>query len=114
MKKIIVLSAILAMGWTSCTFEKGEAPSLGCSIMSYTTDIQPIIMAKCATAGCHIAGASQGDFTVFTEFKAKADGGLVKNRVFVTKDMPPAGSPPLTEDELRKLNCWLEQGAQNN
>jgi uncharacterized membrane protein len=83
--------------------------------MSYSTDIQPIIAAKCATSGCHVAGGTGvGDFSTYTDLKAKVDGGQINNRVYQVKDMPPAGNPQLSQDELDRLKCWIQQGAQNN
>ncbi|MFL5764570.1 MAG: hypothetical protein ACJ77K_11565 [Bacteroidia bacterium] len=115
MKKKLFLFSTLLLSIASCTFEKGEAPTLGCSVMSFSTDIQPIINAKCATAGCHVSGGTgPGDFTLYLDLKGKIDGGIFKHRVFDLKDMPQAGSPPLTEDEIHRLKCWVEQGAPNN
>jgi len=115
MKRIIAISLAVSSGLASCTKERGEVPSLGCTNMSYAADIQPITAAKCATAGCHVSGgAGPGDFTQYGDFKAKVDAGMVNNRLFVTKDMPPGGSPQLSQEELNKIKCWMEQGAQNN
>jgi hypothetical protein len=115
MKKSLLLFAICSMGVISCTNDKGEAPTLGCTPMSYTADIMPIVTAKCATTGCHVSGGTgTGDFTTYAGFKAKVDGGQLNNRLYIAKDMPPGGSPQLSQEELDKIKCWMEQGAQNN
>ncbi|HEY0030733.1 MAG TPA: cytochrome c [Bacteroidia bacterium] len=108
---IIFISSLLM---ASCTFEKAQPLPVGCTTtIFYATDIQPMINSKCVS--CHTAGGTgTGDFTSYTGLKAKAESGSLNTRVFVLKDMPPAGNPQLTEDELSKLKCWIEQGAPNN
>lgn len=113
MKKIFLIAALSSFLLISCTFEKSQPLPAGCTTtMFYVIDIKPIIDAKCVT--CHTTGAIQGDFTDFNILKTKIDAGSFKNRVFIQKDMPQAGSPQLTEEELGKLKCWLDQGAPNN
>lgn len=113
MKRIFLIATLTSLLYTSCTFEKTEALTLGCdATMSYATDIKPIIDAKCVT--CHSTGASQGDFQTYAVVKSKVDNTSFNNRLFIAKDMPPGGSPALTEAELGKIKCWLEQGALDN
>lgn len=112
MKKVFFIATLSTLLYSSCTFEKSEALTLGCdATMSYATDIMPIIDAKCVS--CHTTGASQGDFQNYAVVKTKVDNGTFINRLFTVKDMPQGG-PALPEDELRKLKCWVEQGALNN
>lgn len=113
MKRIFLIATLSTLLFSSCTFEKSEALTVGCdATMSYATDIKPIIDAKCVT--CHTTGASQGDFQTYAVVKVKVDNGTFNNRVFVAKDMPPGGNPQLTADELQKIKCWMDQGAQDN
>ena len=114
MKRIFLLAALSTLLYSSCTFEKSEPLTVGCdATMFYATDIKPIIDSKCVT--CHFAGGSgTGDFTDFAVLKSKVDIGVFKTRLFDLKDMPPGGNPQPTADELQKIKCWMEQGAQNN
>ena len=112
MKKVLLIATLSTLLYSSCTFEKTEALTLGCdTTISYSTDIQPIIDSKCVS--CHTTGASQGDFQIYAVVKSKVDNGAFQNRLFTLKDMPQGG-PALPEEELRKLKCWVEQGALNN
>ncbi len=114
MKKTLLIFAVYSFLLVSCTFEKAKPLPVGCSTtMFYATDIKPIIDSKCVT--CHISGGSgTGDFTNFNELNEKINTGIFNTKVFILKDMPQSGSPQLTEDELGKLSCWLDQGAPNN
>lgn len=112
MKKVLVVFVgIFILFASSCTFEKAEPLSVGCSTpVSYSADIDTIIVAQCE--GCHFAGAAEGDFSDFNVLKSKVDAGVFKNRVFTLKNMPQGGS--LSPEDLGKLRCWVEQGAPNN
>lgn len=116
MKKFLLLFAVLLI-WSSCTYEKGEIPVLvpkECdSTISYASQIAPLTTTYCN--GCHSAGGTgTGDFTTYAGLKLKADNGSLKTRVVDVKDMPQAGSPPLSDAERKLIKCWIEQGALNN
>jgi uncharacterized membrane protein len=101
----------------SCTSEKVTPTPVECTdSIHFTHDVLPILTNKCGVAGCHDSDPnnSTGDFTSYTDVKIKADAGLIRNRLLVVKDMPPAGNASPTELELQKINCWLKQGAKNN
>ncbi len=86
--------------------------------VSFDTDIQPIINTKCAITGdggCHNGGNGPAlDWRVFNNFQGHAS--QVKDRV--TRPVGTAGHMPkigsLTDDQIRLLVCWVEQGAQDN
>lgn len=84
---------------------------------SYINDIKPIVDATCALAGCHEANFINGDFTTYDGLKAKATSGKLIERAVEDKDMPPANSNgplELTEEQIKLINCWVEDGAPNN
>jgi len=97
---------------TACEYEKLQPFGVGCdSEVSCKNEVMPIINARCVS--CHFAGSGQSDFTSWPGLKAAADNGSIYNRTAVIKDMP-LGGPALTDDELKKIDCWLKQGAKNN
>ncbi|MBA3705438.1 MAG: hypothetical protein H0W84_05925 [Bacteroidetes bacterium] len=119
MKKNIGFILSLVFFIASCTYEKGELPAPKkinpCdTIVSYSAVIYPIVTARCAIPGCHTAGAFNGDYTTYLGLKAKADNGTLKNAVVVLRTMPKPGKTPLTEYQISKINCWIEQGSPNN
>ncbi|MFT7606221.1 MAG: hypothetical protein ACI8VT_003821 [Saprospiraceae bacterium] len=84
---------------------------------SYMTDIKPIIDATCALAGCHVAGFVNGDYTTYAGLKAKVDNGSLLRRAVEDKDMPSpdtTGPTSLSTDQIKLINCWIEDGAPNN
>jgi len=83
--------------------------------ITYAADVKPIILNYCATPLCHASsGAGPGDYTQYNIVKFTVDQGLFQNRTFVLKDMPPPPDVPLHDSLIRKLKCWIDNGALNN
>jgi hypothetical protein len=107
---------------SSCTFKKVELPEPPAPInqshcdsvaATFSGKVNPIIQAKCAIPGCHVAGTGvPGNFSSYSGVKQKVDNGSFENRTITLKDMPPAG--PLPANEIDILKCWLSDGAKNN
>lgn len=90
--------------------------------VGYRLDIAPFLRRKCATSGCH----GEADLLQrVTPGKARtspliwAIEGRNTSRPWdrpaaakPVKKMPPAGSPPLTEDEGRALIEWIDLGGR--
>ncbi len=81
-------------------------------LVSYKKSIMPIVEAKCAVSGCHIQGFHEGDFTIFEELKKQADRGKIRRLVIDNRSMPP--DQPLDAKEIKLIDTWLKQGANNN
>ncbi len=81
---------------------------------SYMTDVDPIVLARCAITGCHVAGTGLPDYTIFSEFQSRAHNnpGGVRQRVKID-DMPRSGNP-LTAEEKAAIFCWIDEGALDN
>ena len=108
-----ILVVLLEVG---CYYDKEQDlyPNSFCSTdnITYNSTIEPIILRRCATPGCHVAGGAPGDFTIYSEVKSKVDNGRFNSLVIVNKSMPPSG--PLSSCELNKLDLWIKAGAPNN
>ncbi len=82
------------------------------SVVSFATDIMPMIQGNCVS-GCHVAGGTGvGIFENYAEVKAKVDNGSMNNRVVVVRDMPPANA--LTDCQILQMQAWILNGAPNN
>lgn len=116
MKKLLLLPIFAAFFLGSCTFEKAVPLPSGCTTtMYYATDIKPFIDSKCVVCHSNVPTYMNADnFMDFNVLKEKINDGTLKDRVFNKKDMAPPGAEQLTEAELGKLRCWIDQGAPNN
>ncbi len=98
----------------SCKKDKLPEPTTdaACDTLmpTYQNAIKAILDAKCAVAGCHTPGFGSGDFSTYESMLPRLDNGAFRRRTLDQRDMPPAGSPQLTEEELLLIECWLEAG----
>ena len=92
--------------------------------VSFQEDIQPILAAECALAGCHAApGAAGLDLTNYDSFKKGGntgpgfDAGDGKGSLVVKRidgGGMPLGRPPLDGDQIQLFIDWIDEGAENN
>jgi len=118
----VVLVSICAWLLTmqSCVDHKLPTPDgLGCSsVVSYADEVLPIINTSCAIVGdggCHNgANGSVRDWRSFVNVQSHA--AEIKNRITRTPGtagfMPRIGS--LSDEQIRVISCWVDQGAPNN
>ena len=78
---------------------------------SYSTEVQSIITANCAVAGCHVSGgAAPVSFTTFANVQSRAADIKSKTQ---SGEMPKDAAK-LSQDKLDLIACWVEDGALNN
>lgn len=91
----------------------------------YGRDIQPILTASCAYAGCHGQGSSQ-DGVSLESYQSVMNANVVdpfdpssSDLVEVLletdpdKKMPPPPNNPLENAKIQLIQKWIRQGAQN-
>lgn len=102
--------------FTGCSYDKEELlypGTVDCSSVnaSFTINVQPIIQASCAIAGCHDAASTNkgGPFTSYN---------LVKNKASIIKSQVTSGAMPqgatLSANQIKLISCWVNSGALNN
>lgn len=116
MKHLFALFLFFSL--TSCLKDK-TIPLGDCdSIISYSTEIRPIIESSCKTqagggTGCHDAWIDE-----YSGIKSYIDAGTWQNEVFIDNTMPVMpntwGIDSLTEDEIKTMQCWIDQGYSEN
>lgn len=110
------LTFIVAAILSSCYKDKTAPPGDCDVIVSYTLDIKPIIDASCitqigSTIACHdnwIVSYSGVEYRI----------NEIEYECLAAKTMPKfpndQGIDSLTNDELKALRCWIEQGYPDN
>jgi hypothetical protein len=92
--------------------------------VDFKRDILPIFSRRCANAACH--GGASPSFSNYIDPGSARTSRLVwailgrntarpwdrVGSVPMPKRMPPAGSPPLTEDERQAIIEWIDLGGQ--
>ena len=113
------------------------------AVVSYATDVQPLLQINCATMGCHGQGSAQGglsmgssaDYATIISATGDNTGMLVTDSLVVqpgssststlyTKTtssppfpsrMPPLADPDtLTAEEQQRIRDWIDGGAPDN
>ena len=76
---------------------------------TYTADVKSIVDSNCTLSGCHDGGSSQPDFRSYAGIMPFASSASLRTS---SRNMPPASSGrSLTEDQIRIIQCWAENGA---
>lgn len=101
---------------SSCTSDKiTPTPSACPDIVSFSTQIQPMINANCATSGCHnVSGPGIPALTNYSEVEANAESILTVIRQENTPSPMPQGAPKLADSLIQQVACWISQGKLNN
>lgn len=73
--------------------------------VGFNEDILPILDSKCKM--CHFVGSTM-DWSQYKIFSAIKDKIIA--RVFEKQDMPMAGFPKLTPEEMDTMKLWIEIG----
>lgn len=93
-----------------CSFSLNQQVSRGDRGISWSADVQNIIATNCAVSGCH-NGTQAPNLTNLSGVQANKEN--IKSRTG-NGTMPPSGRPDLTQEEIKKIACWVEDGARNN
>jgi hypothetical protein len=107
----------------SCLKEKAISPeSCSLKVYSFQNDVWPIIQTNCAISGCHGANPNApftmlnyGQVDTAVRFYGllraiKHEGPIPMPRI---DPFQPAANK-LPDSTIRKIECWIEQGIQNN
>jgi hypothetical protein len=122
MKLKLLFTFILVLLLSSCKHEPSieNAPQI-----SYSNDVNPIIMNNCAQSGCHGA-INPGQFSLLG-YDNLIKGGEVKagdpkssklyNSIISLEEddlMPRSPYSRLGDDKIKTVYLWILQGAKNN
>ncbi|MEO5891363.1 MAG: hypothetical protein ABIQ31_14010 [Ferruginibacter sp.] len=113
---MLLLVSVLA---GSCYYDKEELlypgnnqpPNCATAPASFSADVLPLVMSKCAIPGCHDATAS-GGFTFQNYNQVSAAKEMINIQVVIQKTMPATGALPPAEINI--IKCWIEGGGLNN
>jgi cytochrome c5 len=114
MKNLFIIS-IAALALFAC--EKPETPPATPATvnqpkdtsLSYQADIKQIFDTYCLL--CH-SSSYVADLSSYSLLKTRADNGLLNDRLFVKKDMPPVGYNKPSAAELQKIKNWISTGCK--
>lgn len=92
-----------------CTVQLDITIPHGNTGTSWVNDIKPIVEAQCATGGCH-DGQFRPDLRIYD--KAFFYRDLMKK--YTQDGSMPFDGPKLTQDQVKLIACWVDDGAPQN
>lgn len=88
-------------------------------VISYKAQIEPIVLSNCATSGCHSAQDGRNHLVTYSDVMSISKPGNAHKSKFYrlitaleSNRMPPKNQ--LSEEQIRLIYLWLEQGAKAN
>ena len=86
-----------------------EANWEAANLVSFSSTIQPLILTKCSTIGCHDVNSNNSILTTYPEIRDNASS--IKD--FIVSGLMPI-SEPLPQAEIDLFCLWIDQGKLNN
>jgi len=119
-----IACCLLAFAFSSCKHDPLECDP---DAIYFERDIQPILSSNCAMSGCHDAITSKEDINLSSYDAMMASDDAIDPENPMNSDllevikanpqdsdrMPPAPSPMLSQEQIRKIELWLSMGAKN-
>ena len=117
-KGFLLLILLYAM-FVSCRHD-GVVPNS--PEISFSNDVQSIIIGNCTQSGCHPSSSDHEKFSLVTYddvMKTVEPGNARNSKLYETitgqgKLMPPSSQASLTDQQIKYIYLWIEQGAKNN
>jgi hypothetical protein len=94
-----------------CSINLNTTVQRGNTGISFSGAIKNIIDTRCAIPSCHSSGTGLSNFTNFSNVQSSAQA--IKTRT-TAKTMPPSGATALTDEQIARIACWVDDGANNN
>lgn len=115
MKNLLYLVSF-AFVVASCKSDKITPLDADCpEVISFSEKIEPMIVANCATSGCHGTGFTSPALTTHNEIAASANQILVRIQLDPTSNqLMPSGGPKLADSLIQDFKCWVNQGTLDN
>ncbi len=96
------------------------------SNVSYVSHVQPVLIVKCASSGCHDDESRAGNLSLTTWANTTANPDIVfpydanVSRLVQSIEgtatflMPPPRYPALTQNQIKGIRTWVQEGAKYN
>ena len=74
--------------------------------------MKAVISNKCTNGNCHGAGGEGSEHWEYSDNynTMKEHFDHMYDATVLEKEMPPSGSPQLTQEEINMFQCWKEAG----
>jgi uncharacterized membrane protein len=100
------------------TSPTGGTPSTVSDTVCFNSDILPLYLSYCGSAGCHDA-TTHKESVITTDYGHIMNGIKAKNAsnskyyTIINNGMPPRGSAQMTTTQIALIKKWIDQGSLN-
>jgi hypothetical protein len=109
---LLFTGILIAAAVPSCKKNKKLTPKCDGSHPTYNSGIKTIIDNNCTGSSCHANGSPYGIFTNYQGLQPFISNGTFKRDVLDKQIMPK--NKNLSQDELNKIQCWVDNGFPEN
>jgi hypothetical protein len=115
MQKILIIFS-LSIFCFSCSKDKVEEVTISAEdcpeTISYTNDIQTFLDINCTTSGCHNANSNAAGYTLETHSQVEEHADIILSVIRHESGFSamPQGAAKLSDEVIRKMECWINQG----
>ncbi len=127
----LLVCVMVIIGLNSCKkdvtviIEPAASSISSTKVISFASDIVPIINKSCAVSGCHASGAKSPDLSEGKAYSALNNGGYFnkttpeKSKLYLSLTgksgiAMPVGSASNPSNINNLVLAWIKQGAKNN
>lgn len=111
--RYILLLGMASIVSIACSKDQLDGSALVCEEAIIYDDVRTVISESCGYIGCH-NGIDRGEnYNNFAGLESYLSSGAFSSRVLITRDMPftnPNGPEALTDDQIKLLQCWEQNG----
>ncbi len=98
----LVAAGMIAVSVIGC--KKKQKVTCDGSAPTYNSYVQSVVNSNCVS--CH------GSYSTYNGLSSITSNGQFEQYVLINQSMPQNGS--LSQDELNKLQCWVDNGFPEN
>lgn len=84
--------------------------------ISYSQQIEPMLLNNCATSGCHDATTAESGYNLTSHDAISSNASVILSAIrhdAGTAAMPE-GADKLADSLIQQFSCWIYQGKKNN
>jgi mono/diheme cytochrome c family protein len=111
---LIVLAMVTLIG---CKKDKQEEVPVECAdTISYASDVATILSTSCNTSGCHNAASAASGYVFENHAQVSDNASIILNVIRHNSGFQamPQGALKLSNEQIDKIACWVQQGKLNN
>lgn len=113
---VALLGMTFLQSCTKANVSQYAVPGTCSDTISFAAKIQPLIMANCATGGCHDASTQQSGYNLTTHANIAGNAQIILSSMRWESGITPMPyqMSQLPDSLIQQFSCWVNQGTLDN